>query len=162
VLKLQTVIAIALLAFTTSGALADRIVPISGTHSRGEIKSTCAKEGGSYSEVGLDSTYGCSKQCSGGTCRVACDKSGKCVGDIPRFLPPSRSLGAILGPPAATRTARLPAPTPKPVCPLVHGVPKCTVFGRSTGPTNPNGSDVPMLPGKRKPPSRLPMVAGRK
>ena len=58
-------------------------VAISGTHSKDEIKSTCASVGGQFLE-GSGGSYMCVNDCgNGSTCDVSCNKDGKCVGDCP-------------------------------------------------------------------------------
>jgi hypothetical protein len=55
-------------------------VSIKGTHSANEIRSTCDRVDGVFSESG--GTYGCSKVCGGEVCSVSC-KDGKCTGNCP-------------------------------------------------------------------------------
>jgi hypothetical protein len=80
---------VALFLLTLSGsivmadmAMAAKIVPISGKHSKDEIKKTCDKAGG---EFGEDSGgYGCTTQCTTKeSCHVACSNNGKCKGQVP-------------------------------------------------------------------------------
>ena len=75
------IIALATLGFLAGSASAG-YVSISGTHSSMEIRSTCAKEGGTYSED--PGGYGCSKDCGSSTCTVACKNDGQCVGECPK------------------------------------------------------------------------------
>jgi hypothetical protein len=58
-------------------------VSVSGTHSADQIKQTCDKVDGTFTETG--GSYGCSKVCGGGTtlCSVDC-KDGKCTGTCPK------------------------------------------------------------------------------
>jgi hypothetical protein len=66
-------------------------VSISGTHSKDEIKATCASVGGLFSD-GPQGSYSCVNTCAGDdTCDVSCNKDGKCIGDCPncgRRAPP--------------------------------------------------------------------------
>ena len=76
-------------------------IAISGTHSRSEIKSTCAKAGADYYS-NLDG-YGCIKNdCDGkgGTCGVVCENNGKCTGSVPivKGAPPLGGIKGILKP----------------------------------------------------------------
>jgi hypothetical protein len=127
-------------------------VSISGTHGSSEIKNTCLNNGGLYQEAG--STYSCTKACKGGKCSVVCS-GGKCDGYVPRGGRPSHTLGGILHPPSGVKTTGGAKGRH-----LGHGrVVKTSglktkaMYRRSTGPTNPNGPDIP---GKNKGPFTTP------
>jgi hypothetical protein len=77
-----------LLAVFAGPALA---FPIGGTHTKDEIRSKCAANGGTFTS-NLDN-YSCLvKNCDGkgGTCGVSCSADGKCDGSVP----PSRVGGS--------------------------------------------------------------------
>jgi len=72
-------------------------VSISGTHSADEIKQTCDRVDGSFTETG--NSYACTTTCGNNeTCNVEC-KSGKCTGTCPkcgeRSLPTLSSDNAV-------------------------------------------------------------------
>jgi hypothetical protein len=75
------IIALATLAFF-AGVASAGMVSISGTHSKDEIKATCAREGASYSEDA--GGYGCAKPCGGSSCGVGCTNDGQCTGHCPK------------------------------------------------------------------------------
>jgi hypothetical protein len=76
---LVIIIGLATLSFL-AGVASAGTVQISGTHSSGEIKSTCEATGGGYTEMG--SLYGCVKACGDDFCSVSCI-GGKCLGTCP-------------------------------------------------------------------------------
>jgi hypothetical protein len=69
---------------------------LKGTRTRNEIKSTCAANGGSYTDSPADKSYGCSK---GGNYVVCQYGSGKCKGGGKGKDPAARQLSAddVLG-----------------------------------------------------------------
>jgi hypothetical protein len=76
-----------IIAFVTLGFLAGTAgaatVKISGKHGMGEIATTCASVGGTFSSS-LGGEYQCSNSCGDGqTCTVSCDKEGSCEGTCP-------------------------------------------------------------------------------
>ncbi len=89
----------AAMATAFAGSAAALPISISGTHDRGEIKSTCEKTGGGWFS-NLDG-YGCiNPNCDGkgGACAVKCENDGKCTGTVPQIkgVPAPRSLDGIL------------------------------------------------------------------
>lgn len=63
------------------GAFAKSVrVSIRGEWSVSRIQGICNKQGGDFYQRGGD--YGCSKECTGGTCTVSCN-SGNCSGTVP-------------------------------------------------------------------------------
>jgi hypothetical protein len=93
-----TVIATATLIFACDQAFA-RLVHLSGTHSKDELKAAC---GSHYNEDA--GGYGCSTNCHGGTgnqCTVGCTNNGKCNGEVPLRGRPLGTLGAILHAPSS-------------------------------------------------------------
>jgi hypothetical protein len=77
-------------------------VSISGTHSEGEIKATCNREGGVFESSG-GGAYGCAKGCGEGeVCRVEC-VGGKCTGSCPKCGQQERRLPVLRGDAAAER-----------------------------------------------------------
>jgi hypothetical protein len=83
-----------------AGAASAGTVSISGTHSSDEIRATCNRVGGSFSEGG--GVYGCTKQCSGQGCSVTC-VGGKCTGQCPKCGHRERRLPELGGTDAADR-----------------------------------------------------------
>src|SRR5262245_3274620 len=76
------IIALVTLGFL-AGAARAATVQISGRHGMGEIATTCANVGGTFSSS-LGGEYQCSNSCGDGqTCTVSCDKEGNCEGDCP-------------------------------------------------------------------------------
>jgi hypothetical protein len=76
------IIALVTLGFL-AGAARAATVQISGRHGMGEIATTCANVGGTFSSS-LGGEYQCSNSCGDGqTCTVSCDKEGHCEGSCP-------------------------------------------------------------------------------
>ena len=88
------VLALAGLGFLNSAVSASPISPLGGTHSIGEIRSTCAANGGTFGSNSDTGGYGCYKE-GGGT--VACKKNGKCVGWTEIAGPGQGKNGALGG-----------------------------------------------------------------
>jgi hypothetical protein len=93
------IFALAALGFLTGVASAGH-VSISGTHSSNEIRDTCNRAGGEFSEGG--GVYGCQKQCGGEVCSVTC-VGGKCTGNCPNCGHRERRLPTLGGDDAADR-----------------------------------------------------------
>src|SRR4051794_11301920 len=88
--------AVALALPTMTGAAYATNVTISGTHSKTEIKSTCAANGGGFSDDGANG-YSCIGK--GGI--VTCSNAGKCTGStFAPFGSSSAPIGTILTPAA--------------------------------------------------------------
>jgi hypothetical protein len=70
-------------------ALAKNVrVSIKGSWSASRIQGICQREGGEFYQKGGD--YGCSKDCTGGTCYVSCT-GNSCSGSVP--VPRSLTAG---------------------------------------------------------------------
>ena len=92
-MRLPLILAVMGLGLGMASPALARNVSISGTHSAGEIKATCAREGGTYSHD-VQGDY----QCAKGPVVVACTKKGKCIGyGVDRRIP-AGALGGMLGP----------------------------------------------------------------
>jgi hypothetical protein len=65
---------------------------ISGTHSANEIRKTCDRVDGVFTETG--GSYSCSRDCGGELCSVEC-KSGKCTGNCPKCGQRERRLPVL-------------------------------------------------------------------
>jgi hypothetical protein len=142
------IVAAGALAFASNQAFA-RLVSISGTHGKSEIRSACGKAGGVYSED--PGGYGCTTNCSGGQCTVGCKNNGKCNGSVPGRTQPSHTLNGILRAPSAgvKATGGNASPKGQHRSPAVHGVKTKAAHQHSTGPTNPNspgGGTGPFAP----------------
>jgi hypothetical protein len=92
-----TVVVLALtgLSFLNCAVSASPISPLGGAHSKDEIRSTCAANGGTFGSNDETGGYGCYKE-GGGT--VTCKKNGKCEGwtdDAP--APGHRKTGTLGG-----------------------------------------------------------------
>ena len=74
------IIALATLSFL-AGVASAGTVQIGGTHSVGEIKSTCEGAGGTFTQNGT--LYGCLNSCGNDLCSVSCI-GGKCLGTCPK------------------------------------------------------------------------------
>jgi hypothetical protein len=98
-LFIVTLVAIGLLAGTSWAGH----VSISGTHSANEIRSTCNRTGGSFTEGG--GVYGCTKNCGNDVCSVTC-VGGKCTGNCPKCGQRERRLPTLGGTDAADRILR--------------------------------------------------------
>jgi hypothetical protein len=89
-------IAIILLSLFVTASMIEttsaKVVKISGTHSKSEIKSTCAANGGSYGSAS-NGEYWCNKD-GGGS--VAC-KKGKCTASVPLTVTPDKT-GTVADP----------------------------------------------------------------
>jgi hypothetical protein len=102
--------AFAITSFHADDSFARNVqVGIKGNNwSVGRIQGICQKQGGDFYQKG--DNYGCSKECTGGTCYVSCtgdSKGGQCTGSvpIPRLVPgsgkyhvPVRPKGILAGP----------------------------------------------------------------
>ncbi len=73
--------ALVTLAFLAGASWAG-MVSISGTHTKDEIKATCASVGGEVIES-PNGNYGCFNDCGDHVCSVVCEKNGSCVGHCP-------------------------------------------------------------------------------
>lgn len=98
---LLSAIALGALGLSCNAALAKK-VSISGTHSAGQISSTCAKIGGAGGTFSQTSNgYQCVNQNNG--ILVSCNNKGKCSGDIPRSGRSPHTLGGILYQPSGNK-----------------------------------------------------------
>lgn len=72
-------------------------IKISGTHSKGEIKTKCSAAGGTFREGGKNFAYMCDNTGNGGGV-VWCQKNGKCVGQGPMSIaaPTNQGLDTFL------------------------------------------------------------------
>jgi len=94
------IVSIVALAFLAQVADAGK-VSIKGTHSANEIRGTCDRVDGVFTEGG--GTYGCSKLCGGQVCSVTC-VGGKCTGDCPSCGRRERRLRVLGGADAVNHT----------------------------------------------------------
>jgi hypothetical protein len=164
------VVALTAFALACNAAWATRVT-INGTYSRAQVKKDCDAVGGSCDNCsGKSGGYSCSNLNNNNT--VYCLSNGRCTGWIPRRSHPPHTLSGILRAPSGVKTiGRVTKHGVRPVKAgdlkarhLGHGrVVKTagfknkTIYRRSTGPTNPNGPDVP---GKDKGPFTSPQHHG--
>jgi hypothetical protein len=97
------VIALVTIGFLAGTSWAGQ-VSISGTHSANEIRKTCDRVDGVFTETG--GSYSCSRDCGGELCSVEC-KSGKCTGNCPKCGQRERRLPTLGGTDAADRILRV-------------------------------------------------------
>jgi hypothetical protein len=74
----------------------NKVIKISGTHSRGEIMDKCKAAGGSFTDVNGGGYY-CESPNGNG---VSCSASGKCEGFVPKtaaIVAGTLSLGSFMG-----------------------------------------------------------------
>jgi hypothetical protein len=81
--------ALALLLCVDAALANGKLIKISGTHSRDEIKKSCNQNGGTYHDLDSGGSY-----CQSGTSNnaVVCDGNGKCEGIIYMTLNPKGPL----------------------------------------------------------------------
>lgn len=155
--KSIAIIGTALLAaaiLAPGNAFATKVINIGGTYSHAQIKKDCDAAGGVYDDNG---SRGC--LCIGDKATISCNGRGKCTGtiDSSRRKPP-HTIGGILRSPAgksgigkvggikltpAPRGYHLPAHVGGQFAPGGGKSKAEAMYGRSTGPTNPNGPDIP-------------------
>jgi hypothetical protein len=95
------IVALVTVGFLSGAAWAGK-VSIKGTHTANEIRATCDRVDGAFTEGG--GTYGCSTICAGGTvCSVTCT-GGKCTGECPSCGRRERRLPELGGADAVDHT----------------------------------------------------------
>src|SRR5689334_15851559 len=96
------------LSLLADRAWAKNNVPISGTHSPGEIRQTCQSNGGEYYSGGPGNSYGCMGQQGS----VSCESNGKCKGSCQSCGTAQMGRGGIQGILKSPTTAVGNAPPP--------------------------------------------------
>jgi len=91
------VLSAGLLVILGMAAASAGTISLSGTHSRGEIESTCDKVGGMFIVAPKTGGYGCVK----GSNMVGCNSKGQCTGSCPNCAARRVSGGVRLNRPRA-------------------------------------------------------------
>jgi hypothetical protein len=99
---------------------------LSGTHSFGEVASSCGSSGGTFS-VNVNGGY----RCANGGNVVACDNKGQCYGGCKKCPASVKDVNGILHPPPSAGTATAAAGTTNNNKPPVHNVNQPVVVQRS-------------------------------
>jgi hypothetical protein len=126
-LAFATVLAGAVTLLADTGLASTR--KLSGTHSFGEIASTCGSSGGSFG-VNVNGGYSCTSK-DGGV--VSCSSKGQCYGGCKNCPASVRDVNGILHPPSSAGSATAAAGTTNNNKPPVHNVNQPVVVQRSSG-----------------------------
>ena len=152
------VVALTAFALACNAVWATRVT-IKGTYSRAQVKKDCDAVGGSCDNcTGKSGGYSCSNLNNNNT--VYCLSNGRCTGWIPGRSRPPHTLGGILQAPTGVKTTGGVAGGRHQGHGRVikaGGFKTKPIYRRSTGPTNPNGPDIP---GKDKGPFTSPQHHG--